>query len=216
MDRSERKRLTRKNLSLKARLDRFISGYIEVKHPQTYNEAKEYYEKLDSVYPNKRDLCKTVEFLYATTGVTSFTEYYRQKRLDKGKKQTEKKSIVDNMVLRIPLFDATDKNIVGNIPDQQKVNVHEESLTIPDDVYENLVQELRKDPDLYNIFNDMNTSGDDIIDLSGEQQVQLTIEQPDENIPGDDIIDLSGEQQVQLTIEQPDENIPDTVSSHIP
>ena len=205
MDRSDRKRFTRKNLSLKIKKDRFISGYIEAKCPQVYNEAMKYYEQLDSAYPQKRDLTKTVEFLYLTTGVSSFSEYYHKKRLEKGKKQPEKEpSIVDNMVLKIPLFDPKDKNTLGSFPEQQEVSVHEAPLPIPDAVYENLLQELRNDPDLYAIFNDMNTSGDDIIDLSGEQQVCVTFEQPDEQ-----------HVTIEQPDEQPDESIPDTLCEDI-
>ena len=91
------------------------------------------------------------------------------------------------MVLKIPLFEPKDKNTLASFPEQQEVSVHEAPLPIPDPVYQNLLQELSNDPDLYAIFNDMNTSGDDIIDLPDEQHV--TIEQPDE---------------------QPDESIPDT------
>ena len=193
MDISERKRFTRKNLSLRIRKDRFISTYIEAKHPQEYNEAKRHYDQLHSAYPKKRDLTKTCEFLYLTTGISSFSEYYNKKRLEKGKKQPEKEPrIEDRMVLKIPLFDPKDKNTHGSFPDQQEVSVHEAPLPIPDAAYQNLLQELRNDPDLYAIFNDMNTSGDDIIDLSNEQHV--TIEQLDE---------------------QPDESIPDTLCEDI-
>ena len=198
MDRSERKRFTRKNLTLKNKKDRFISTYVETKYPQIYEEAKKCYDQIDVVYPNKRDLTKTVEYLYISAGVTSLNQYYHKRREEKVKNMLEKEHgiddnmvrehgindnmvkehrINDNMVLKIPLFDAKDSNKPGTSSHQQQ-----EPLPIPDDLYQTLLQELRNDPELYSIFNDMDMSGGDSIDLS-EEQLSVTSEQPDESIP---------------------------------
>ena len=170
MNRIEQKKTTRRNLSKKHRHDRFISAYIEVKYPEAYDEANTYFDQLNLKYPDKRDLCKTLEFLHTTTGVCSIGEYYHLRRPRnperKSKKPKQKNNITDNMVLRIPLMDNIDKT-TENPPGME---VHESPLVIPDNVYENLVNELRNDPDLYSIFNDMN-----IADISQEQQVQVTI-----------------------------------------
>ena len=189
MDRTQRKRYTRKNLVLKNKKDRFISGYIQAKFPQIYDEANICYDRIASVYPNKRDLTKTVEFIYMTTGATSLSQYYHNKRVEKARKQSEKEpAINDNMVLKIPLFDA---NLGRSSHRQQETNDHEVPLPVPDEVYQNLLQELRNDPELYSIFNDMDMSRDDSIDLSEEQQLSVTIEQPNESNPdtrGEDIV----------------------------
>ena len=174
-------------MSLKNKKDRFIADYIQVKFPQIYDEAKRHYDQLDAVYPGKRDLTKTVEFVYMTTGVTSLRQYYHKRRIEKTKNLLEKEpGINDIMVLKIPLFDAKASNKLGGSSHQQQETIdHEPPLPIPDDLYENLLRELRNDPELYSIFNDMDMSGDDSIDLSGEQQ-------PNESNPDtlcEDIVD---------------------------
>ena len=158
-------------LSLRTRQDRFISGYIRARYPDIYNEVNGYYNELDSKYPEKRDLCKTVEYLYATTGFKSHGEWYHSKRKNQmakqeSKKPNEKTTILDNMELKIPLMSNTHQ-ITKNSP---RTEVEETPLVIPDSIYDDLVKELRNDPDLYDIFNDMN-----IDDLSQEQQLQITV-----------------------------------------
>ena len=154
-------------MSLKNRKDRFISAYIEAKFPEAYNEAIKTYEKVDAVYTNKRDLTKTVEFVYLTTGVTSLTQYYQKKKAERVKKQLEKEApIKDNMILEIPLFGTKD---CIQQQQQQQQETNEAALIIPDEVYQNLLEELRKDPDLYSILNDMDMPCDDSIDSAGEQ-----------------------------------------------
>ena len=194
MERSQRKRFTRKNLSLRNKKDRFIAAYIQTKFPQIYDEAKKCYDQIDALYPSKRDLTKTVEYIYMSTGVTSLSQYYHKKRAEKTKNLLEKEpGINDNMVLKIPLFDAKGSNKLGRSSrQQQETNDHEVPLPIPDDLYRNLLQELRNDPELYSIFNDMDMSGGDSIDLSEEQQLAVTIEQPNESNPDtwcEDIVD---------------------------
>ena len=45
-----------------ARQERLMIGYIGIKYPLVYKEAKEYYNKLNNIYPNKHDLLKTPRF----------------------------------------------------------------------------------------------------------------------------------------------------------
>ena len=185
---SEIKNGKRKNLTIKDRRDRFVAGYVQSKYPDIYREANVFYEQLGEIYPNKKDRCKTIEYLRATEGVKSYNEYYRKKRPSKkkGKHTLEKSSIADNMVLEIPLFNTSSTAHKPNstILEQASVNIpqindQESALIITDDVYEGLVQELRQDPDLYRIFNDtMYTYGDDTIqdlDLNniGDEQTPL-------------------------------------------
>ena len=173
MDRAEQKKTARNNLAVRAKHDRFITSYLQVKYPKEYEEAQQYYQQLNVQYPEKRDLTKTTEFLYLATGHRSFVQYYRERiHAKKTKKISEKTDIVDNMVLQIPLMNSNDMNTVVL---EEKAD---ESLVISDDIYDNLIRELRNDPELYAIFNDMNVdTSQQPLDLSQEQQIEI-------NIPG--------------------------------
>ena len=187
MDRAEQKKTARKTLSVRAKHDRFITSYLQVKYPKEYEEAQQYYQQLNVQYPKKRDLTKTTEFLYLATGHRTFVQYYRQRiHAKKTKKISEKTDIVDNMVLQIPLMNSNDMDTVvleekADESDMNTVVLEEkadESLVIPDDIYDNLIRELRNDPELYTIFNDMNVdTSQQPLDLSQEQQIEI-------NIPG--------------------------------
>ena len=161
MDKIELKRHTRKLLSKKNRHDRLISQYVYFRHPDVYSEANECYDSLDVKYPGKRDLCKTLEFLQLTTGVNSYSQLYhsnRQKNKPKNKKAettTTKKQHTDRMVLEIPLINSntlTDETLSLNMP-----------------VYNELMDEIRNDPDLHAILNDFTIPGDETTDMSGPQ-----------------------------------------------
>ena len=174
MENRERKKYTRKQQTIKIRHDRLVSRYIQFKYPEAYAEAEAYYTHLETKYPNKRDLCKTLDFIRLTTGAATYTEYYHRKRQGnkpKNKGETAKKqhTIMDNMVLEIPLIDS----------DMAK---EELSLNIPQ--YEELMQEIRDDPDLYCIFNNFTTPGDEILDMSGAENLEVTVQHTRESFPG--------------------------------
>ena len=57
----ERKRDQRHRREITAKLDRTVSDYVRYKYPSVYAEAEEYYSQLNSKYPTKKDLIKTVE-----------------------------------------------------------------------------------------------------------------------------------------------------------
>ena len=68
------------------RQERLMMGYINIKHPLIYKEAEHFYNKVNSIYPNKLDLLKTSRF----------------KELKEGR-------IKDKMQLRIPLSNLPNK-----------------------------------------------------------------------------------------------------------
>ena len=119
-------------------------------------------------------MTKTTEFLYLATGYRSFTQYYRERiQVKKTKKIKEKTDISDKMVLEIPLMNNNDMNTVVL---EEKAD---ESLVISDDIYDNLIRELRNDPELYTIFNDFNVDiSQQPQDLSQEQQIEINIPGP--------------------------------------
>ena len=155
MERTQQKKNARKNLRKKDRHDRFISAYVKAKHPQIYMEAEEFYEQIDKHNPGKRDLCKTVEFLQITTRFKTFTEYYKRKK--SGLNSKRKNQPVDNMVLNIPLLKhkKVTEEVNASEPNGSEPNASEPPLAIPDHLYQDLLQEIRNDPDLYAILNDM-------------------------------------------------------------
>ena len=143
MNRVEQKRKARHVLSKAARHDRFISLYVMKKNKDVYAEAKKFYDDLDKKYPFKRDLTKTGEFVHEITGYTSV--YLSGQAIHHAKKQETK-----DMSLEIPLMDKGDVDIAVIA---QKVD---ESLAIPDHIYNNLLAEISKDPAMSSIFNNIN------------------------------------------------------------
>ena len=140
----KRKAQTRKEL--------LMMGYINIKHPLVYKEAEQYYVKLDNIYHDKLDLRKTPRFKELT-------------KIHIGK---------DNMMLKIPLMShqSTQSVQVAEVPPVQ----HPPTLEVteqctnelpPDletidetifadelspDVIQNIINELRADPDLNKIM----------------------------------------------------------------
>ena len=84
----------------KKRLERVMSGYIYHTHPEIYAEGVKFYNALDAVYPNKKDLRKTLQFM----ALQDTTPHHKTVEKSKVQQVTEKKKIVkDNFVLEIPL-----------------------------------------------------------------------------------------------------------------
>ena len=174
MERNIRKKITRQNLSAKSRQDRFISGYVQIKHSQVYDEAMAYYNELDQRYPGKRDLCKTIEYL-RMTGVKSYVEYYKKRTYSgtKREKQSEEKTkIRDNMVLEIPLQKHPNKALVKH--QEGYDNDLESILTTPN--YQEIMQAITNDPVLFSFYNDQ--TANNIVDMSEIPQIEATIEIP--------------------------------------
>ena len=162
---------------------------MKAKYPKQYEEAEELYEQLNQRYPEKRDLTKTSEFLSATTNYSTFTDLYRHRYKMKKTNQKEKRTPeTTEMVLQIPLMTANDIDMSTSSQGHNasmSANDDEESLSIPEDTYNTLVEELLKDPELRNVFNDMTDNTphhnhqqdvDEII-----RQLGLTQAEPDRN-----------------------------------
>ena len=148
MDRVAQKKAAQHVRSKAARHDRFIAAYIMKKNKEAYAEAKQFFDDLDQKYPQKRDLTKTDEFVHKTTGYTSFYTMAQAKYQTKKQEANNDKS--KSMALKIQLMDPVDVDIavMGEKTD--------ESLCIPDHIYNNLLAEISKDPVLTNIFNTVN------------------------------------------------------------
>ena len=175
MDRTTQKRKARQVRSANARHDRLVAAYLKKKYPEEYAEAERYYNQLNDKFPYKRDLIKTADFLQFSTGYSTFIEYYRMRSKPKEKPKPKEKAhtVEDNMSLQIPLMDSED------VCTTKLVEKADQALAIPDDVYDNIVSELRKDPQLYTIFDETTQQHN----LSHEQQFEEVIEELDELLP---------------------------------
>ena len=90
MERLEKRRERDRKRKEQARQERLMVGYINVKYPLIYKEAKGFYNKVNNLYPDKHDLLKTARF-----------------------KELQHGTIKDNMLLRIPLT-----NLQTNKPEE--------------------------------------------------------------------------------------------------
>ena len=105
----ERKNIYRREESQRVRVERIITGYVKYQHPEIFKEANDYYDLLNTLYPDKKDLrrCNEYELLKRETS-RRMRKYYtkKPKTADEKSKTADKKSkTADTMVLRIPLMD---------------------------------------------------------------------------------------------------------------
>ena len=107
---------------------------------------KIFYEQLDGIYGTKRDLTKTDEFMYKTTGCSVRQMYQMKYKTKKNPGPKNQKEIEVN----IPLMNQGDVDIAVM---SEKVN---EGISIPDSVYNELLDEISKDPTMRNIFGELN------------------------------------------------------------
>ena len=56
-----KKREQRHKRESNERLDKVISDFVRHKYPGIYAEARQYHDELDAIYPDKRNIIKTVE-----------------------------------------------------------------------------------------------------------------------------------------------------------
>ena len=146
MDRKAQKKAAQKALNMKSRHARFISEYVQRRHPNIYAEGCRFYNTLKAANPEKRDLTKTHAFLVETTNYVDYRDFYNRKRLKSYRKRittTTTTTRVDNMELNIQLM--TPETVVENKTMQ----------VMPNNVYEDLLSTINADPDLKSIFDGM-------------------------------------------------------------
>ena len=94
----DRKNVYRREESQRVRTERVLTGYVKHRHPKIYDEAMGFYEHLNQIYPNKKDLRRSNEYEWLRNGTDkTMRKYY-----------TRKRKITDNMVLNIPLMDESE------------------------------------------------------------------------------------------------------------
>ena len=164
--RSEQAKEARKQKVQDERSEIFISDYVKHKYPDIYDEAARFFKVLREKNPSKINLMKTGEYRdwqKQQDGNKKNTE----KSVQGGNKKNPEKSVnmqkvndySDNMQLKIALMDndclKTDKSPLtletiaeGDI----KPSVGE---LLSDDLLEEIIKELREDPDIGKIFTDL-------------------------------------------------------------
>ena len=175
MDRKAQKRASHRALSLKNQHARFVTEYIRRKFPVIYTEADSFYKKVKESNPDKHDLTKTHQFLIQTTEYADYRDFYCRKKKLKVAKQTvttttTTTTLHDNMQLNVELL--APEVVKTTINSKTTASSSSESLLpIPEDVYQDLLNHLRADPDLERILEGM------ILPThQGEQEDEMTLD----------------------------------------
>ena len=163
-----------------ARKDLLMIAYVNKKYPLIYKEAEVYYNKLDENNPSKIDLRKTTEF--------------------RALKEVE--VLNDRMVLEIPITFQNINEQPQNINEQpqnineqpqnineQPQNINEQPLhddlrdiqgimadQLQPDVIENIMKELRNDPHLSKLMDELETELTGGMNLFDDDDIELEID----------------------------------------
>ena len=198
---------SRKRHQLDLRRAAFVSDYMLLAAPDLHRQATAFVDQLQAKYPNKRDVRKTDEFRHwqmkqlglagndsshgtdQTTAMNSEKETELQTPEDytNGERETALQPPKDGsnrqkeMVLQIPLMRVSTKTKetlpVLEAQEDQLINIFDD---IPNDVMNNLIAEIRADPDLRAIMDNfsLNEEVQDQIpeDLCPEWDIGLDIE----------------------------------------
>ena len=132
------------------RRDSFEMAYVKTKYPKIYDEATEFYNELRELYPTKCDLRKTDQFKV----------WKSKQEQEKGKQDTpEPPPPADNMALKIPLFDTATLTSAQSLQTISEEVLGEGTIypslqeEIPGELIEEVLAELRQDPDLKDLFS---------------------------------------------------------------
>ena len=161
----------------------FCIKYIQLRYPQIHNEVCEFFTVVNQRYPGKRDLSKTYEFnrLKESAGLV-------------------KNTMLLEPHLEIPLI----PNNAVSTPTTTPTTTEEEIppfINIESEEIDKIINELRKDPDLVSVFDDI-----ELQSVSAHTTVETTAE---EEIPP--YVD-TGSQEIGKIIEELCEN-PDLASA---
>ena len=159
---------------MKKRLERVMCGYVYHKYPEIYAEGLDLYNRLDAFYPGKKDLRKTPQYfalVEKTKGKTEGKTKGKTEGKTKGKtkgKTNSTRATNDNLVLEIPLIKwgetkttTTTTTVVeecatvGSNANGETNGVESTGLLMSDDMLQQIITELRADPALGSIFDDI-------------------------------------------------------------
>ena len=145
-----------------------VSDYLLLTATDLHRQATEFVDKLEEKYPGKRDVRKTPEFRnWQRNQLFMVNKQSSSLATDQTpdticEKETVSTNCQKEMVLRIPLIQTgTNAKETPAVPNMPEGNTQEDQLTsifdeIPDDVMNDMMAEIRADPDLSAIMNDFN------------------------------------------------------------
>ena len=145
----------------------FIVNYVKGLHSKVYTEAEEFYQKVKSRNPRVKDLTKTAEFMGTVMPGAAIPRHYTSKKrshLISPQPQTE-------MVLNIPLLpQSITQPLLSRVSTSPPPEVSTSSFELSPEVYEELLNQLKSDPELWKILNNFpfEENTDDINNLVAE------------------------------------------------
>ena len=167
------KRKTRQSQTTAERLYyKFIAGYVEGQHKEIHKECMALYEQAKHENPGVKDLTKTAAYMRTVHPGVEIPRYYNSRKIKSSLlTQTEETRTTHEIVLNIPLL--SPQTIMASFPPQREVSTQSsppqpevstvstqsspEVSTLPvlsPEIYQNLLDELRRDPELWKCLND--------------------------------------------------------------
>ena len=165
----------RKEEAKRRRTERVLSGYIKICHPEIYGEAYQFYQHLDDMYPNKKDLRKTPAFMSLKDKYTKSNKPAERVKVH----HTLEKTVTDNLVLQIPLMQRKTTAVretsttTTNVQETSDPPPSEETIVettvettaglppIDDATLEEVIADLSVDPNIQNFFDSLDFEFDD-------------------------------------------------------
>ena len=107
MNSKELRQEWRRAQAAKVREERIITAYVKAKHPEIYNNAAVFYNKLNEKYPKKYDLRKVKEFKTLLSDNSPKPQKYQEKTFPSITVNAQP-TFTDCIQLRIPLLPVED------------------------------------------------------------------------------------------------------------
>ena len=144
---------------------KFLTAYVKALHGDVHREAEELFEQAKQENPGVKDLTKTKLFMDVTMPNEPVPRHYtseRRKRLIRRHAKQVQSCMPRTMVLNIPLMQRppspslmqTPPTTLQSSPPPMQTPPNT-PLLLPPDEYKDLLDDLRRDPDLWKILNDL-------------------------------------------------------------
>ena len=178
-----RRKQLRKNRNDEKRKNALIADYVQHKHASIYAEAVQVYERLNQRHPEKADLRKTEWYRAWKSNVITIPPQEPAK-LPEHKDLLELKIPIQRyrtVKRSLTVTTQTEQPVTVEMPQEQPVTVEMPDIEplqptlcdeIPQDLVDHIIGQLREDPDLKDIFDnvdelfeDINYETDDLVEI---------------------------------------------------
>ena len=151
------------------RQDRLMIEYIKVKYPVQYEEAREYYNSLNKQYSNVHDLRKTWRFkdFKASTKTTDNMKL----EIPLVKIPKEPKEIHEATNIKETISEGNGQKIDDIFPD---IDMNDLVSEIPQHLIDDIIQELRADPNLTEMMSTVEDQVDSYIDNDIDIDIEIS------------------------------------------